>query len=152
MTKSEQMMNDWILHRNVLVTLVDTIADNHVHFKPWEGAMVLGELALHTVQWNDYFVSLVKNGKADYPKPIKCETMAEVRHYVRELTDKTIKEYKTITDTELESERVFPSGFLGTGKTFLTMMYDHEIHHKGQLYVYARMVGMKELPFFRDSK
>ncbi len=34
-------------------------------------------------------------------------------------------------------------------KKYLLAMYDHEIHHKGQLFIYARLVGVKDVPFFR---
>ncbi|WP_279401879.1 DinB family protein [Piscibacillus salipiscarius] len=36
----------------------------------------------------------------------------------------------------------------GTKFNYLQGMYEHEIHHKGQLFIYARMVGVKDVPFF----
>ncbi|WP_349679045.1 MULTISPECIES: DinB family protein [Aneurinibacillus] len=27
-------------------------------------------------------------------------------------------------------------------------MIDHEVHHKGQLFLYARLIGIEKLPFF----
>ncbi|WP_235841960.1 DinB family protein [Neobacillus fumarioli] len=79
--------------------------------------------------------------------------MEEIHKVVRQFTEKSKANYAKITDEDLEIERVFAlSNFKAKGKTFLTMMYDHEIHHKGQLFVYARMAGVKVLPFFRDFK
>ena len=59
--ESEKMMNNWLRHRNITEQLVDIpMKDEDLTFKPWEGAMTLGELFLHIVYWNDTFVSLVK--------------------------------------------------------------------------------------------
>jgi len=34
------------------------------------------------------------------------------------------------------------------GMVLLESGKDHEIHHKGQLFTYARLLGIKSLPFF----
>lgn len=47
MKQAKQMMNAWLQHRNVLEEMLTQIDDEHINFKPWEGAMGLGELALH---------------------------------------------------------------------------------------------------------
>jgi len=153
MAQVKQLMDNWLRHRNVLEELLKLIDDEHLSFKPWDGAFTLGELVLHVVQWNDVFVTLVKTGEFTTPVEMKCQTMEEIRKVVRQFTEKSKATYAKITDEDLEIERVFAlSNFKAKGKTFLTMMYDHEIHHKGQLFVYTRMAGVKELPFFRDFK
>lgn len=146
----EKLLEDWSRHRSVLEELLKPVADEHYDFKPWDGAMSLGEMALHIVQWADTFVTLVKTGEFTMPADLGCNTMSEVRDAVRELTEKTTATLKTITNTDVETERVFSlSGFRAQGKLFLDMLYDHEVHHKGQLYIYVRMLGYKEVPFFR---
>lgn len=74
--------------------------------------------------------------------------MDQVRQAVADLTARTKSVYASLTEADLQAERVFPSGFRATGRTLLLMMFEHEIHHKGQLMLYARMVGVKDLPFF----
>ncbi|SIC68051.1 Uncharacterised protein [Mycobacteroides abscessus subsp. abscessus] len=34
------------------------------------------------------------------------------------------------------------------GIVLLENAKDHEIHHKGQLFTYARLAGIEKLPFF----
>ncbi|KRG17041.1 hypothetical protein ACA29_01005 [Lederbergia galactosidilytica] len=60
MGQANQMMNEWLQHRNVLEELLESIDDEHIDFRPWEDAMALGELALHIAGWNDVFVSMVR--------------------------------------------------------------------------------------------
>lgn len=60
MTQAKQLMEEWLQHRSVLEALLQQIDDQYVDFKPWDGAMSLGELAVHVAGWNDVFVSMVK--------------------------------------------------------------------------------------------
>ncbi|RST58905.1 DinB family protein [Siminovitchia terrae] len=112
--------------------------------------MTLGELALHVAGWNDVFVSMVKTEELTPPDFPEYKTMGDVRETVKAFTEKTKAAYELLTDAELEDENnsLHPK-LQGPKKRYLTAMYDHEIHHKGQLFVYARMAGVKEVPFFR---
>lgn len=144
------MMNEWLQHRMVLEELLEKIDDAHIAFKPWDGAMTLGELALHIAGSTDMFVSMVKTEEFAAPDLPKCETMDDIREAVRDFTQKTIAKYESLCDEELEMENSTSHPKLkGTKRNYLLAMYDHEIHHKGQLFIYARMVGIKDVPFFR---
>lgn len=150
MGQAKQMMHEWLQHRKVLEELLEPIYDEHIDFKPWDGAMTFGELALHVAGWNDVFVSMVKTEKFAPPDIPECKTMSDVRKAVKDFTEKTKATYESLTDADLETQNSSSHPKLqGPKKKYLTAMYDHEIHHKGQLYVYTRMVGVKEVSFFR---
>ncbi|WP_235841959.1 DinB family protein [Neobacillus fumarioli] len=72
MAQVKQLMDNWLRHRNVLEELLKLIDDEHLSFKPWDGAFTLGEIVLHVVQWNDVFVTLVKTGEFTTPVEMKC--------------------------------------------------------------------------------
>lgn len=151
MGQAEQMMQVWLKHRNVLEELLKTIPDEHVGYKPWDGAMGLSELAQHIAASADMFVSIVKTGEGEIKSPefVECETMADVQRIVSDYTKKTKATYSAITDAELDTMYDSPHpNFRGPRRNILELVRDHEIHHKGQLFVYARLVGVKELPFF----
>lgn len=150
MVQAEEFMNDWLQHRNVLEELLETIDDEYIDFKPWEGAMTFGGLTLHVAGWNDVFVSMVKTEEFAAPDIPECKTMGDVRKAVKDFTEKTKATFKSLTDEDLEAENSSSHPKMqGKKKRYLVAMYDHEIHHKGQIFVYARMVGAKEVPFFR---
>ncbi|WP_316568873.1 DinB family protein [Neobacillus sp. YIM B06451] len=137
-------------HRNVLENLLELIDDKYIDFKPWEDAMTLGELALHVAGWNYSFVSLVKTEEIVPPDIPECKTIEEIRKVVKSFTEKTKNTYELLTDADLEAVNSSSHPKLkGQKRRYLVAMYDHEIHHKGQLFLYARMVGVKEVPFFR---
>ncbi|WP_164217336.1 DinB family protein [Virgibacillus sp. YIM 98842] len=151
MDEIKTMMNDWLQHRRILEELLEQIDDEHLHFKPWDGAMSLSELALHVAASNEAFITVVKTGgELVIPDVPECTTMDDVRKNVRKFTKKTKATYESLTKANLEAESPIPHPKLqGKRKVLLTAVYEHEIHHKGQLYVYARMVGAESLPFFR---
>lgn len=151
MSRVTKMMNLWLQHRKVLEELLGQIGDEHLHFKPWEGAMDLSELALHVASSNDAFITVAKTGgELVIPDIPKCDTMDDVRETVRKFTEKTKATYESITETDLDAESPIPHPKLqGKREVLLTTVYEHEVHHKGQLFVYARMVGTDSLPFFR---
>lgn len=145
-----QMMNVWLQHRGIVEEIIEKLDDKHIDFKPWDGAMTLGELALHIAGSGDMFVSMVKTEEFAVPDLPSCQTAADIRQALKNSTQKTKAAYENISDEELEQENHASHPKLkGTKKKYLDVMFEHEIHHKGQLFLYARMVGVKELPFFR---
>ena len=147
MSTVQQLMANWARHRTVLVDVLERIGGEHVGFKPWDGAMSLGELAMHVAGWNHAFVVLVKTGEVPQVQSAEGMSMDEVRQAVADLTERTKAVYASLTVADLEAERQFLR-LRTKGRALLQMMYDHEVHHKGQLMLYARLVGVKELPFF----
>lgn len=147
MTWVEKYIEEWLRHRLVLQEMVALVPDEHIGFKPWENAISMGSLITHIVTATDMFVKTVKNGTFTPPAKINpCETMEEIGNVVRELTEVTRRDLNSIQDEQLEKELEF-NGYIGTGRLWLETAKDHEIHHKGQLFTYARMVGVEKLPF-----
>jgi uncharacterized damage-inducible protein DinB len=148
---NSKFVDSWLRHRLVTVELVDMIGEGGLNFKPWDGAMTLSELVLHIMSSGFQFTNAVKLGTIGKPadKPL-ISSMADLRKYVHEITESTKATMASITDEEMES-LVDASKVMGTslpGKALLATMRDHEIHHKGQLFVYARMAGVQNPPFF----
>ncbi|MDF2670089.1 MAG: hypothetical protein K0R67_2395 [Paenibacillus sp.] len=144
------LLEEWLKHRSILEELLQRIDNQHVHYKPWEDAMTLGGMALHLAGSAYAFVSLVKTGSFARPEVPECNSMDEVRKQVTKLTAKTKAMYESITQQELNTIHTSPRAALnGPRVKLLSLVYDHELHHKGQLFLYARLAGVKDLPFFR---
>jgi uncharacterized damage-inducible protein DinB len=145
--KAENYLQDWLRHRMVLHELIELFNDSHINFKPWDDAFPMGSLVVHIASTMDMFVKTVKNGIFTPPTINQYQTMDDVRKIVYDLTEVTQAELKSITDKQLEAELEIVSR-LCTGSFWLSSAIHHEIHHKGQLFTYARMVGVQNLPFF----
>lgn len=152
MGQAELLMNEWQTHRKVLEQLLQLIPDEHVDFKPWEDAMTLSELAQHIVLSAEMFLALAKTGRNDIKTPAtaECTTMEEVRRIVHESTVRAKELYTSLTDEDLRTEFDHPHPNLkGPRRKLAVLVNDHEIHHKGQLFIYARMIGIHPVPFFK---
>jgi len=154
MSAGEQMQSQWLRHRTVLQEILVHVPDDKFDYQPWPNAMSLADLAVHMAAIADMFVQAVGEGQFGAP-PAKPESgsAASVRQFVDDMTAKSSNTLAALTDEQLE--RVIEGKRFGAdlpGKVWLHTMRDHEIHHKGQMFVYARMVGVEELPFFVNTK
>ncbi|MCL6631417.1 MAG: DinB family protein [Alicyclobacillus herbarius] len=151
MSQVEQVLNHWLSHRQALMDLLAVIPSDKADFRPWEKAMSVKELALHVAGSTYKFVTSVAAGRFEPGWPqLQAETMEETRRILAEYTEKSRSALANLSTAQLDAvvdaQAVF--GFSAPGSVFLTSAIDHEIHHKGQLFVYARLVGVESVPFF----
>lgn len=150
METMDEVIQEWKTHRLVLHDLLELVDDENKDFKPWDGAMSLGELALHIATSTDMFIKLVKTGEFTAPNEETYASMDDVRDLVKKYTDFNEHDLKMITKSQMTNKVDF-NGQKAPGRTFLSMAIDHEIHHKGQLFTYIRMTGAEKMPSFVKS-
>ena len=149
MNRADAHLQHWLGHRNVLLEVLNAVPADKAKFKPWDGAMTLGQLAVHIAQSTDRFVNFIKSGEFSRSPAPEWSTLDDVKRIVKELTERTKAVLASLTDADLQAEReAAPMNLKGPAVMFLSGAIDHEVHHKGQLYVYARMAGCDTLPFF----
>ncbi len=150
-TRAQQYLSHWILHRGALSDLVDRLPEGSAGFRPWPQAMTTEGLVWHIVQSTDRFFQAVRTGSMP-PRPAQQDvpqTIAAVREllHARTATDRELLE--GLTDAQFDAVLAFgPVGEL-PGVTLLGLALDHEIHHKGQLWTYARMCGVEPPSFVK---
>ncbi|WP_181350852.1 DinB family protein [Thalassobacillus sp. CUG 92003] len=148
MSKVAEVQEGWLRHRLVLHKLLEQIGDEHTHFKPWEGAFSMGELGVHIATSMDMFVQTIKSGELMLPEHTpEFETMRDVRQIVHDYTNFTRQQMALISDAQLKTI-IEMNHFYAPAGEWLENARDHEIHHKGQLFTYARMTGVTDPPFF----
>ncbi len=148
MTRVNELISGWMSHRKVLHELLDTFEDQHLSYKPWEEAMSLSELVLHISGAMEMFTDTVKNGVFTPPTgSSKIESVSELKTLVENQTNQTKSKLEGLTDEQLAAIVEF-AGMKMPGLALLESAKDHEIHHKGQLFTYARLLGVQSLPFF----
>lgn len=148
MAKQNDFITGWYNHRKVLLALLDTVRDEHLQYKPWEKAMSLSGLVLHINGAMSMFANTVKNGEFTPPAaPKPFESIEELKAIVHADTEATKAVLEGLPDEQLEGIVEF-KGLKMPGIALLENGKDHEIHHKGQLFTYLRLLGIEELPFF----
>ncbi|MFD1362473.1 DinB family protein [Lentibacillus salinarum] len=141
-------VNGWLQHRMVLDDLLALVDDTYVDYKPWDGAMSLGELAVHIVTSTHMFVKGIKKGEFDAPPTENhYKTINDVRKIVQQYTEETREEIATIFTYQMKGYILF-NNVRAPGTYWFSNAIDHEIHHKGQLFTYVRMIGVQDVPQF----
>ncbi|RUS42826.1 DinB family protein [Cohnella sp. AR92] len=148
MKNTDAFIGEWLSHRKVLLQMLEEVKTEQLGYKPWEQAMSLSQQALHIVGAMDMFAATVKNGTFTPGQPPKeFSTAEELRAIIAESTKATEAVLRSIAVEQLEKAVDF-HGRSMPGSVLLQNAKDHEIHHKGQLFVYLRLLGIEKLPFF----
>lgn len=148
MTDINGFVAEWLSHRKVLHQMLEEVKTEQLNLKPWEGAMSLSELVQHIAGAMAMFVRTVKNGVFTPGESAKApETIEELKAAVASATEQTEAALRSLGSEELERTVDF-FGNASTGSALLQNAKDHEIHHKGQLFVYLRLAGIEKVPFF----
>lgn len=148
MEKLSGFIESWMGHRKALIELLEVVDNENLNYKPWEDSMSFSELVIHITSSMDMFAQTVKNGVFATPKQSKSfATLKELKLIVQSETEETTAILQSLTSEQLNQLIEF-YGMNLPGITLLENAKDHEIHHKGQLFTYARMTGAQNLPFF----
>ncbi|MGJ9385185.1 DinB family protein [Salipaludibacillus sp. CF4.18] len=150
MDRINEFTKGWLSNRNSLLEVLNSVEDKHLTFKAWDGAMTLSELILHIAYATTMHVDRVKTGETIKPKEIgNVRTAEELIGIVNEETKYVKEELKALTEEHLKQTVLF-AGKEYSGIELLENGKDHEVHHKGQIFTYLRLLGVKDLPFFRQ--
>ncbi|WP_066048072.1 DinB family protein [Robertmurraya korlensis] len=148
MNRLSSFIGSWLSHRKALLELLKVVNDEQLSFKPWEKGMSFSELTLHISGSTSMFVNTVKTGVFTPPTNNKeVSSTQELIEWVEAQTENVKQELEALTEEQLNSIIAF-AGMDLPGMVILELAKDHEIHHKGQLFTYARLLGIEEVPFF----
>jgi len=67
--------------------------------------------------------------------------------FFNELHRQSVEIFKTLSDADLRRKCPNPGGEITTWK-WLRAMTEHEIHHRGELYIYLNLLDVKTPPMF----
>ncbi|WP_336771180.1 DinB family protein [Paenibacillus sp. MMO-58] len=147
MTNINEFIAGWKNHRKVLHDLLADVTTEQLSFRPWEKGMSVQELVLHITGAMDMFVKTVQNGVHTQGDKHAYATADELRAGVAATTESTEAILRSLTPEQLAHTIDF-FGNQVPAFALLQNAKDHEIHHKGQLFTYLRLVGIEKLPFF----
>lgn len=71
-----------------------------------------------------------------------------VKPYYDSLHQESVDKLATLTNDDLPEKCITPAGASMSRSSWLRAMIEHEIHHRGQLYLMLSMVGVTTPPIF----
>ncbi|ADV68626.1 DinB family protein [Deinococcus maricopensis] len=138
---TEGYVRNFLMHRQALQDLLAQIPDNQGSFAAWDGGMSFIGLADHLSGSSARLFSMMR-GQPPQPAPTSA-TLAEARQHLERTTDATVQALRGMTDEDLR--RVIPAfgGREMPVRALVDFIIQHEAHHKGQVWMMARMIGLK---------
>jgi uncharacterized damage-inducible protein DinB len=133
----------------ILVRVLETIPESQLHAHPIAGMRTPAELAVHVAGSivRDIAVGVAK-GAITADESIEAEvaaglgSRAALLGHVRSCWARADAAVETITDAQLAASVPTPWGMSFPGAFAFHVVNDELLHHRGQLYAYARACGV----------
>ena len=118
-------------------------------FRP--GKFTIGDLARHLATIERYmFVETVIGHPSTYSGCGRdlADGYDQVMRFVQRLHAESVDILSRLTDTDLRKKCTTPEGSPITAWKWLRAMVEHEIHHRGQIYLYLAMLEVPTPPLY----
>ncbi len=141
-THLDPFIANWSRIHKQSARLMKVAPDDKYDWKPCDSAMPLGELMNHLYIAEALFIESALTGGFDKDKlPAAINNTAELIAAFDKSHEEGVAKVATITPEQMNDmvapfgpEKAMPRSFL------MNVMLEHEIHHRGQLYTYLRIL------------
>ena len=146
MATGEQMAAEWMAHRKVAETLLERIPDGKADLRLWPEAMTTAQLGNHIAVAHHMFASLAAGVAFERPDTASLpQDLPGVRALLRRYSEEDAALLRGLGAAALERSVTTRNGEQPAEKVLVNAR-EHEIHHTGQLFEYARVAGVAEVP------
>ncbi|TFG32514.1 DinB family protein [Candidatus Thorarchaeota archaeon] len=134
-------------HLEETLPLVKQLTEVNVMSRPIDGGREIGEVVLHLVRSLEYYLKGITTSQWE-PPPYFLETYDSAESII-ELTEKVFKQAKVYTSLISTSDlgrKIESFNRPTTVAELILEMIEHSIHHRGQITVYYRHLGVDPTP------
>ncbi len=137
--------------RTRTMRVIMCIPEERIDWTHREGEFSFGDLIRHmgAIQ-RHMFAENVQNKPSRYAGHGKylAESYHEVLKFFASSYDESIHIFRKLSDEDLEKKCLTPGGIKITIWKWLRAMVEHEIHHRGQIYVYLNLLNIPTPPLY----
>ena len=137
--------------RGRTVRVVKCIPPEKLEWSFAEGKFTLGDLVRHLAAIERYmFVECVMGRPSRYPGHGRelADGFQNVLAYLVRMHAESVAELQTLTPERLKAKCKTPDGAEISSWKWLRAMVEHEAHHRGQIYLYLALLGVKTPPLY----
>ncbi|MCP3027290.1 DinB family protein [Halobacillus sp. A5] len=148
MSKSTRFTDYFLSHREVTNELTAKIDKDYYNYKPTPSSMEAQKLVIHIYE-TAYMFARMANGQ-EPNKLFTAEDTSSLTEQAETYTEQTLQLIHALSDDDFNN-KVDVSKIFGRELTVSELLHtavDHEIHHKGNLFVYVREMGHTDLPIY----
>jgi uncharacterized damage-inducible protein DinB len=141
----DQFLQMFAVEHPTTMKVLQAVPGDQFSFKPHEKSMSAGELAFHIAHSQYGLVEVVKAGSfAAYTRVDTPGTLDEIVAAGETYYQKACDLIRTLTPEQLGGQVVLPgTNFSMPAAGLFWANLFHQIHHRGQLSVYIRLMGGK---------
>lgn len=131
--------------------VVERVPDEAMEWRPAPGRFSFGDLIRHLGATERFmFAENVAGRPSRYPGhgPELAPDPEAVRRFLDRMHAESVEIFRSLADEELQRRCVTPAGIEMAAWKWLRAMVEHEVHHRGQLFLMLGMVGGSAPPLF----
>jgi uncharacterized damage-inducible protein DinB len=128
--------------------VVRSIPPDKVDWSFRQGKFTLGDLARHIAAANRYLFAETLQGKPSQYAGCGKELAASYDEIVSLMETLHQESFEIISGLDLNGKCRTPDGVSMTTWKWLRAMVEHEIHHRGQIYIYLALLEVPTPPLF----
>jgi len=144
---AKHLFGQWKAVRQGLLQALDKLTDEQLQFTPREGLGSIGAVARHIAESDELWLRHFVHGKypdswdgwdvAHYP------TVSAVKDLLSETHQRTEQWLDTLPNADLDREVTLPYGSTASVGWCIWHVLEHEIHHRGEIYLMLGLLGME---------
>jgi uncharacterized damage-inducible protein DinB len=131
--------------------VIACIPEERLEWSPRPGAFTFGDLIRHLGAMERYMFAENASGRpSSYPGHGRelAEGLAAVLAFLARMHGEAVAIFRTLTPEDLERRCLTPAGTPITTWKWLRAMVEHEVHHRGQIYLMLGMLGLPTPPLY----
>lgn len=131
--------------------VVDCIPPERIEWSHHEDKFTLGDLVIHLAGTERYmFAENVRGNPSSYPGHDRelADGYEAVKKYFAELHAEAMEIFGALDDEALNRKCTTPAGIPMTTWKWLRAMVEHEVHHRGQIYLMLGVLGVETPPLY----
>jgi uncharacterized damage-inducible protein DinB len=136
----------WQSVRRGLIEALDKLSDEQLEFVPRAGLWSLGKVVRHIADAEDGWFRYVTTHELDEWPQFPDEdypTVESVKKLLNEVHHRTEAYLATLDDTDLEQSILAPWGSRFPLRWIIWHVLEHEISHRGEIYLMLGLMGME---------
>ena len=137
----------FMMHRAALNDLMEKIPADKGDFAPWSGGRTFIQLADHLSSTAGYLNATAKGVQPQAPQ--KSANLAEATHYLKTTGNELHQTLQGLSPEQLSGEVMTFLGSKMPLHVLTDFLINHEAHHKGQIWLMARMAGVEPALFVK---
>jgi uncharacterized damage-inducible protein DinB len=144
---ANELFGQWTVVRRGLLQAMDELTDTQLDFVPRKGMWSLGTVARHIANAEEgWFRYATTHELAEWPAEYTAQdfpTVESIKALLSEVHARTETFLKTLDAADLDRALEMPWGEKLSLRQIIWHVLEHEIHHRGEIYLMLGLLGLE---------